>query len=107
MNIPNLQIEVNDQNDDDDDHNNDDQILVPGIAIPCFKNLSIEVLRDLLKDGQLFAPDTFEDNYNSLPQELKLIFDYESVEMAIDEVVEVIAFRIIKRNEENEEKNDN
>jgi len=48
-----------------------------------------------------------KNNYNSLPQELKLIFDYESVEMAIDDVVEVIAFRIIRRNEENEEKNNN
>ena len=69
----------------------------PEIAIPCFKNLPVEVLYELIRDGQMFAPDIFEENYDALPAEFKNTYVYEPVQMMIDEVPEVIAFRMIRR----------
>jgi hypothetical protein len=82
------------------------QIERPEIAIPCFKNLPVEVLHELIRDGQMFSPDIFVENYESLPDELKSKYTYEPVQMIIDEVPEVLAYRMIRRYADNEEDDD-
>jgi hypothetical protein len=79
------------------------QIERPEIAVPCFKNLPLEVLYELIRDGQMFAPDIFEENYNALPNEFKERYVYEPVQMIIDDVPEVIAFRMIRRHRDDDD----
>jgi hypothetical protein len=83
------------------------QIERPEIAIPCFKNLPTEVLYELIRDGQMFSPDIFEENYNALPDEFKSRYTYEPVQMIIDDVPEILAFRMIRRfNNDNDDDDD-
>ena len=77
----------------------------PEIAIPCFKNLPVDVLHQIIRDGQMFAPDIFVENYNALPDEIKTRFIYEPVQMIIDEVPEILAYRMIRRYPEGQDQN--
>ena len=73
---------------------------MPEIIIPYFRDLPSEILSEIIKDGQMFAPYIFVENYNSLSDEFRNRFFYEPVEMVIDEVSELIAYRIIRRDTE-------
>jgi len=82
------------------------QIERPEIAVPCFKNLPLEVLYELIRDGQMFAPDIFEENYNGLPDEFKTRYTYEPVQMIIDNVPEILAFKMIRRYQDDDDDDD-
>jgi len=73
------------------------QVVVPEFAIPSFKNMPEDSLFEIVKEGQLFAPDDFEYNYLYLPTQFKSKFGYEPVHMMINDMPEIVAFRITKK----------
>jgi len=67
------------------------------LAIPCFENLPLEILNEIIKVGRLFTVQDFIRNYNTLPNEIKIIYTYEPIEMIIGNITEIIAYRILTR----------
>jgi hypothetical protein len=54
----------------------------------------------------MFSPDIFEENYNALPEEFKARYTYEPVQMIIDEIPEILAFRMIRRYNEHDNRHE-
>jgi hypothetical protein len=68
-------------------------VLVSAIA-----TLSMDILRDVLNDGQVFAPDEFEENYRRWPEEIRNRWTYRPMHMRIDEEEEIVGYVIRNRN---------
>jgi hypothetical protein len=64
---------------------------------PVFSLFSIEELVEsgILTSGQLFYPDTFVENFNTLPIEIRSRLSYKSITTEIDGVEEIVAYMIL------------
>lgn len=71
---------------------------------PVFSQLPIDiVVSEILKEGQMFSPETFVRNFNTLPIQIRAQWSYKPVKMEIDGVEETIAYTISRINEQEQE----
>jgi hypothetical protein len=61
------------------------------------ENIPIDIIHEYLIEGQLFAPENFEENYSKWPQEIKNRWEYEPVKMSIDDTEEIVGYTIHKK----------
>lgn len=57
-----------------------------------------EVLNEILRDGQLFAPENFEDNFQKWPAVIRDMWTWIPVTMDIDDVQEVVGYTLRYKN---------
>jgi hypothetical protein len=71
------------------------------IINPVFSQLPLDiVVSEILKEGQMFAPDTFIRNFNTLPIQIRAKWTYKPVKMQIDGREEIIAYVISKTDDD-------
>jgi hypothetical protein len=64
-----------------------------------------EEINDSFNDGKIFYPDNFIENFNNWPENIKQRFTYHPITQMIDDVEEIVAYKIreIYNNSESEE----
>lgn len=77
-------------------------IMLPLIDL-MISNLSLfglgEEIANSFRDGQIFFPENFIENFNNWPESIKQRFRYHPIRQTIDDQDEIVGYRI----EENEE----
>ena len=61
------------------------------------ENIPVNILYEYLVNGQLFAPENFEENYSKWPKEIQDRWGYEPVKMSIDDQEEIVGYVIHRK----------
>lgn len=58
-------------------------------------SLTADVLNEILHDGQIFAPESFEENFSKWPEVIKSKWTYIPITMEINDIIEIIGYSIM------------
>jgi hypothetical protein len=84
------------ENEEEDSDYEDMPLLVPfeNLIISSFYNLSSNDISNILRDGQVFFPDNFVENYENWPEEIRHSWRHHPIRETIDDIEEIVAYVI-------------